>query len=43
VGDAVPAGGAVAEEGGLDLLTLWRFPPPIWKSLRTTNVLENLN
>jgi transposase-like protein len=31
------------EEAGLDLLTFYRFPPAMWKSLRTTNALENLN
>jgi putative transposase len=31
------------EEAGLDLLTFYDFPKAIWKSLRTTNALENLN
>jgi putative transposase len=31
------------EEAGLDLLTFYAFPKAMWKSLRTTNVLENLN
>jgi putative transposase len=31
------------EEAGLDLLTFYAFPKTIWKSLRTTNALENLN
>lgn len=31
------------EEVGLDLLTFYRFPKAMWKSLRTTNALENLN
>lgn len=31
------------EEAGLDLLTFYRFPKPLWKGLRTTNSLENLN
>ena len=31
------------EEAGLDLLTFYRFPKAMWKSLRTTNALENLN
>jgi putative transposase len=31
------------EEAGLDLLTFYRFPKATWKSLRTTNALENLN
>lgn len=31
------------EEAGLDLLTFYDFPKVMWKSLRTTNTLENLN
>ena len=31
------------EEAGLDLLTFYAFPKSMWKSLRTTNALENLN
>ena len=31
------------EEAGLELLTFYAFPPAMWKSLRTTNSLENLN
>jgi transposase-like protein len=31
------------EEAGLDLLTFFSFPKAMWKSLRTTNALENLN
>lgn len=31
------------EEAGLELLTFYEFPKSMWKSLRTTNVLENLN
>ena len=31
------------EEAGLDLLTFYRFPKAMWKSLRTTNALEHLN
>jgi transposase-like protein len=31
------------EEAGLHLLTFYRFPKAMWKSLRTTNALENLN
>jgi putative transposase len=31
------------EEAGLDLLTFYDFPKATWKSLRTTNALENLN
>jgi hypothetical protein len=30
-------------EGGLELLTFFEFPKSMWKSLRTTNALENLN
>jgi putative transposase len=30
-------------EAGLKLLTFYRFPKPMWKSLRSTNALENLN
>lgn len=31
------------EEAGLDLLSFYDFPKAMWKSLRTTNTLENLN
>lgn len=31
------------EEAGSDLLTFYSFPKAMWKSLRTTNPLENLN
>lgn len=31
------------KEAGLDLLTFYRFPKPLWKGIRTTNSLENLN
>jgi len=31
------------EEAGLDLLTFYAFPKAMWKSLRTTNALQNLN
>ena len=31
------------EEAGLELLTFYTFPKAMWKSLRTTNALENLN
>jgi putative transposase len=31
------------EEAGLDLLTFYSVPKAMWKSLRTTNPLENLN
>lgn len=30
-------------EAGLELLTFYEFPKSMWKSLRTTNALENLN
>ena len=29
--------------GGLELLTFYRFPRAMWKSLRSTNTLERLN
>jgi len=38
-----PSVAASLEEAGLDLLTFYRFPKPLWKGLRTTNSLENLN
>jgi transposase-like protein len=31
------------EEAGLELLTFYALPESMWKSLRTTNALENLN
>ncbi len=31
------------EEGGLELLTFYEFPKAMWKGLRSTNTLENLN
>jgi len=31
------------EEGGSELLTFYEFPRSMWRSLRTTNCLENLN
>lgn len=31
------------EEAGEHLLTFYEFPKPMWKALRTTNTLENLN
>lgn len=34
---------ASLEEAGLDLLTYYDFPKSMWKSLRTTNAIENLN
>lgn len=38
-----PAVARSLEEAGLDLLTFYGFPPAMWKSLRATNALENLN
>lgn len=38
-----PAVARSIEEAGLDLLTFYQFPKSMWKSLRTTNRLENLN
>jgi len=31
------------KEAGPDLLTFYGFPPEMWKSLRTTNILERVN
>ena len=31
------------EEAGLELLTFYDFPKATWKSIRTTNMIENLN
>lgn len=38
-----PAVARSLAEGGLELLTFYEFPRSMWKSLRTTNALENLN
>jgi len=38
-----PAVAKSLEEAGLELLTFYDFPNAMWKSLRTTNTLENLN
>ena len=38
-----PAVAKSLEEAGLELLTFYDFPKAIWKSIRTTNTLENLN
>jgi len=38
-----PAVATSLEEAGLELLTFFDFPKAMWKSLRTTNTLENLN
>lgn len=39
----VPAVARSLEEAGVALLTFYEFPKPMWKTLRTTNPLENLN
>jgi transposase-like protein len=38
-----PAVAKSLHEGGLDLLTFYAFPKETWKSIRTTNTIENLN
>jgi putative transposase len=38
-----PAVARSLEEAGAELLTFYEFPKPMWKSLRSTNSLENLN
>jgi transposase-like protein len=38
-----PAVARSLEEGGEQLLTFYAFPKPLWRALRTTNALENLN
>jgi transposase-like protein len=38
-----PAVARSLEEAGERLLTFYAFPKPMWKSLRTTNSIENLN
>lgn len=38
-----PAVAKSLEEAGTELLTFYDFPKPAWKSIRTTNLLENLN
>ena len=38
-----PAGVRSLEEVGNQLLTFYEFPRAMWKSIRTTNALENLN
>lgn len=35
--------GRSLEEAGLELLTFYQYPKAMWRSLRTTNPLENLN
>ena len=38
-----PAGVRSLKEAGNQLLTFYEFPRAMWKSIRTTNALENLN
>lgn len=38
-----PAVARSLEEAGLELLTFYQYPKAMWRSLRTTNPLENLN
>lgn len=38
-----PAGANSPEEAGEELLTFYRRPKSMWRSLRTTNPSENLN
>lgn len=38
-----PAVAAALQEAGLELLTFYAFPKETWKSIRTTNTIENLN
>jgi putative transposase len=38
-----PAVAMSLHEAGLDLLTFYAFPKETWKSIRTTNTIENLN
>ncbi len=38
-----PAVAKSLEEAGDELLTFYEFPKSMWRSLRTTNPLENLN
>jgi len=38
-----PAVTTSLEEAGLELLTFYDFPKATWKSIRTTNTIENLN
>lgn len=38
-----PAVARSLEEAGLELLTFYNYPRSMWRSLRTTNPLENLN
>jgi len=38
-----PAVARSLEDGGLELLTFYELPKSLWRSVRTTNALENLN
>ena len=38
-----PAVAKSLQEAGLELLTFYAFPKETWKSIRTTNTIENLN
>jgi transposase-like protein len=38
-----PAVATSLQEAGLNLLTFYAFPKETWKSIRTTNTIENLN
>ena len=38
-----PAVARSLEEGGERHLTFYAYPKPLWRALRTTNTLENLN
>lgn len=38
-----PAVATSLEEAGEQLLTFYEFPKPLWKAIRSTNSLENLN
>jgi transposase-like protein len=38
-----PAVAKSLQEAGLELLTFYAFPKATWKSIRTTNTIENLN
>ncbi len=42
-GKLCPAVARSLEEAGERLLTFYAFPKPMWKALRTTNSIENLN
>ena len=43
MGSARPGRRSKHRGGGEQLLTFYEFPRTMWKSLRTTNALENLN